>query len=296
MKENEGNIEVAEIEGILKEITFLRDSTHPESYTRIKEILNQIEMPFIKNSMAVGKRVFRCRIHQPGEDFFGKIDDITYRKDPHNITAFGRANEPQQSMFYCADKTFTSFSETSKVIRENISYDKEIVTVGAWEVQYPELNLINFIVSDFKNNAHERNPLIQRFINDFKESMNEMQFGEEWIRFMTYFSEEFMDDTLGLKHYKTTAAFSNCIYDFKGEDYHTGEIMETHGILYPSARYSSDGMNIVFKPEVIDNGWLKLVDVKRFTFTLVGSKDYEETECIDCLNIDHETGIINWNK
>lgn len=293
-KEEEGFIDVQEMERIIKKILFHREDLSPQSYQTIKDLLDSIEIPFMFRGLALGKQLFRCRIHKEGETFFNKIDDITYRKDSHNIHDFGRANEPYQSMFYCSDMSQTAFFETSKVIRDDISYDKEIVTIGKWEV-CQDLNLVNFIISEYKNKAHERNPLIQFFLKEFKEAMVEMDFKEDWIKFMTFFSEEFIDEELETKQYKTTAAFANYIYNFIGEDYHTNEIRKPHGIIYPSARYSSQGLNIVIKPELIDQGALKLIDVKRFTFTKVNEKDYEETECIDSKSINLQTGKIDWN-
>jgi hypothetical protein len=287
-------VKMAELEEMLSQISFLRDSTDPRAYAMIKEILNQIEMPYLRNGISIGKSLFRCRIHKPGEDFFCSIDDISYKKDNKKIHEFGRANEPYQSMFYCSDLAQTTFFETSAVSRNGIDANKEIVTIGKWEVQ-KDFNLINFIVSEYKNGAHKTNTTIQHFLQEFKNQLRTMEFDPEWLRLMTFFSEEYMDDTLHSKQYKTSAAFANFIYDFKGQDYYTDDLIEVHGIIYPSARWKSQGLNLVIKPEIIEQGALKLVDVNRFTLTRTTDTDYEETECVKMRNIDHSTGKIEWN-
>lgn len=294
MKEDDYYIDIQEMESIIEKIILHREDSSPDSYQIIKALLERIEIPFLCRGLSLGKHLFRCRIHKEGEAYFEKIDGISYRKDYQNIHEFGRANEPYQSMFYCSDLVKTAFFETSKVIRDSTPYNKEIVTIGKWEV-CQDLNLVNFIISEYRNKAHERNPLIQFFLKEFKEGMAEIDFKEDWIKFMSFFSEEFINEQLETKNYKTTAAFANYIYNFTGEDYHTNEIKKLHGIIYPSARYSSDGLNIVIKPELIDQGALRLVDVRRFTFTKVTERDYEETECIECKEINLQTGAIEWN-
>ncbi len=48
-----------------------------------------------------GYSIFRGRINKNGERFFSE-KDISYRTDFQNISDFGRANIPHQSMFYGA--------------------------------------------------------------------------------------------------------------------------------------------------------------------------------------------------
>lgn len=108
----------------------LYHSTAADSYTRIKELLDTVSIPLPVVSIPKNTILYRSRPHHNVE-FFQKIDDIKHRTDIEKITNFGRANEPYQSIFYCADDAWIAFVETSTITRDQKFIDKQILTTGA---------------------------------------------------------------------------------------------------------------------------------------------------------------------
>ena len=123
--------DIKEIESFLGLLKKAKSETSIESYIYIKNILNSIELVIPCIIYPKGSKFVRCRINED-DNFFNQISDLSYRTDIQNIKNFGRANEPGQSVFYCADDDALSLFETSKLPRIKDDRPLEYITTGLW--------------------------------------------------------------------------------------------------------------------------------------------------------------------
>jgi hypothetical protein len=276
-----------ELDNTLNWIKHYRDKMGYESYSYIKNMLHAWDFPIPYLSVPKDKLLFRCRPNN-GEEYFKKIDDISCRKDILCITNFGRANEPIQSIFYCSDDPLVAILETSKASREDKNFETEIITIGQWQVM-EDFNAGNLIVSPYENNIHEINVTVKKTFEHFKKMIETFGAQKEFIELFGFFAKEFQMRTEDSKHYLTTAAFANYVINTKFED---GS--ELKALIYPSAIFPWQGMNLAVHPNLIKNNTLRLVGVKRLIIKKNSQGQYEPFSEIISKTINYETGEITW--
>lgn len=273
----------SELKKILKLLITEQKSNTIDSYFNIKEILSSIEFPIPYFVYPKGQRFVRTRVHSDGEYFFEDVHELSYRKDIQNITKFGRANEPNQSMFYCSNDDTLSFVETSNITRKLENKSFEYSTNSLWIAQ-EDLLIVSFLSNDdIKGKNSELD-----FISKSFESLLLIQNDEYSIsvrELLNFISKQFSSIAENdSKHYKITCAITNYIFN---------NIVDVDGILYPSSIHNEKGFNFVFKPSTVDSK-LKFHLASRRKMVFDGKKSYFETELIDSKIHQSKDSKIIW--
>lgn len=281
------------IEHFLDFLVAKKSDSSFESYISIKNAINEFSIPYPAVSVPKGKLLFRSRLHLNNEEFFSSIHDLGHIKSIDKIKDFGRANEPNQSIFYCTDNRYVASFETSRITRENIDCDFEVMTTGVWQVQ--EDLRVGQIVSN--NTIHGLNKTMDGLQTSFLELVDKFknEHTKHNLDVLNLFSQEFTRDAKGDKrNYFISCAFANYIYDQYGYDTHLKAQSNPAGVLYPSVIYRAAGMNIAIKPEIINKEKIKLVGAVRTTMTKTGENEFSDTDKIETKNINYQTSEIGW--
>ena len=259
------------------------------SYPFIKNALNEILFPVPKCIIPKGKRLIRGRVHKNHENFFLKISDISYHREPFLIKDFGRANEPCQSIFYCSDNEVTAYIETCTIAREDLDKDSEMITWGIWEVA-KDIDISYVIGSpEIPTENQTLNSLTQTFIKFIN---NNLEDKEQLLLLHDFLSKQFQIEAKGHHSlYKISCAYSNWIYNQKFIDNSNNEF-EAAGIMYKSSIWPKEGMNIALKSEIVDSS-LKLIEVRRDNIIRRGNF-YDGSNTITTKNIDTINDKIIW--
>lgn len=263
------------------------------SYISIKNAISQYSIPFPSINIPKGKILYRARRHNENCNFFEDIDNISYRKDIYNINEFGRSNEPCQSIFYSCDNEHVSFFETTHFHKKNENIESEIMTVGIWEVQ-EEIRVAHIPSNDSIKGLNKTvdglQETLENLINKFLYKNSDL-YKKVINLFSTEYTREADDDDT---NYLISCAFSNYIYDHYGYDTYLKKPVQVEGILYPSVTLRTEGMNIAIKPDVINNGKLKLVNAVRRKLEKVENFTIKDKEILIAKKINYKTGKIEW--
>lgn len=260
-----------------------RSESSIESYIYIKNVLNTIEFPIPFIIYPKGSKFVRTRVHQKNEDFFCKVSDLSYRRDVQNITKFGRANEPGQSIFYCADDDSLSLTETSEVLRKQIDKPYEYLSTSLW-ISNSEIRLASLLTNEDIRGQHIEIDNISKDFEYIIEQQNDesSKVVNELIQFL---SKEFSTLTkTDSNHYKITAAISNYIFD---------SVPQADGLAYPSTIFTTKGFNIALHPSVAENK-LDFYVANRRKMQNMGNKNYVETELIESQINKDKSELIIW--
>lgn len=278
------NFNSKELEYFLDLLKTAKDEVSIESYIYIKNILNSIEFPIPITIYPKGTKFVRNRVHQENI-LFKNVDQLSYRKDIHNIKTFGRANEPGQSVFYCSDNDILSFVETSHVARELKDKDFEYLTTGLWIATENIVTVSLLTNEDIRGQHSEIDESSKSFENIIATQNDESGFAVKGL--FEFLSKEFSQASGGnSNHYKITAAFTNYIFD---------SVKEADGILYPSTLYPTKGFNFAFKPEVVENK-MQFYAAQRIKMQNMGDKKYFETEKFESIIHKTKSDTIQWKK
>ncbi len=259
------------------------------SYPFIKNALNELEFPIPKITITKGRKLIRGRVHKKHEIFFNKISDISYNRQKFLINDFGRANEPCQSVFYCSDNFLTAFNETCTIAREDLDKDLEIITWGIWEVMQDFE--ISYVIGTPEKTE---NTTLISLTKSFVEFIRDSEEKEQLLLLHTFISEQFQVKTKGHHSlYKISCAFANWIYNQEFGNQNNTKI-ENAGIMYKSSIWPKEGMNIALKSELIEDGLLRLIEVRRDNIIRHGNF-YEGSSTITAKAIDIENDSIKWD-
>ena len=243
-----------------------------------------------------GSFLYRSRTYDPNEhpEFYHDASQLCHVKDVSKIH-WGRANEPEQSIFYCSDDPRTSFAETSINVRYSLDLEKETIVTGIWEVK-ESFNVANIITNNSIKGINKTMDGLQTRFEEMIKLLKKVDTTDLTIQTLELFSNEFTrvvkNDTT---EYFISCAYANYIYNNPhGNDMYTNAETESYGILYPSVMLNSVGMNLAIKPKVIDLGILELKEVHRRTSYKVADKKYDFEPIIKSKIIDRNRGIIYW--
>jgi hypothetical protein len=264
---------LGEVKAILETIKTI-DLNEEDSFDRIVNIiehdLEKFALPSIE--LDTGVIIFRSREHSDENDFVS-INQISYRTDTENIKNFGRANVPNQSIFYAGDIRPTAIAETCKVFREENPSEEEFeVTTGRWE-STGKIKMSLFI----SKNSQESNELLRQYGVDIEELTKEMfpETHQQISEIVNFISDEFANNTNGNDNlYKISSAFAQ--YAFETSD----------GVIFPSLQRIYQGTNFALKPEIID---------EKFNLTFAIKDKFEKTDTHEFVNTEHKevTEIID---
>ena len=181
-----------------------------------------------------------------------------------------------------------AFVETSILTKQNSGLPSDTVTTGVWEVQ-EDFRIATIISND---EIRGLNTTMEGLETEFKK-LTEMYRNEGTdghINILNLFSKEFTRNAHGDNtKYIISCAFANYVYDAIDQNDH-----QVGGIMYPSAIYPKEGMNLALMPELVYSGKLKLIAARRGTMNKTDETNYHEEDIIDAKSIDYETATIKW--
>lgn len=277
---------IENIIGELSQADLSKVSYHKVFYTLFK----QLSIPVTTAKLKKGHHIERARVNEPGQ-IFNAESEITYRTDFKNITKFGRANCPGQSLFYGAVKAenieyprIINLFETSELFREkdNLNENAEFtMTVGKWRVKEDiEIAEVVFNQSNIENIPQIKESYEYQFAkikNDFPDRVDDI------ARILQFFSDEFAKkDIKSHEDYKISAAYTDMIINTR----------TASGITYPSTRTDSQGFNVALTIHAVENslelevvGMFKVI--KKGKHTLIDNLGY-------ATDLGAMKGAFNW--
>jgi hypothetical protein len=259
------------------------DLNSNDAYSTIENIMKKdlVKFALPRKIFVPGLRFHRCSNNENNKDF-ESINRLSFRTDLDNITEFGRANMPKQSIFYSADVRPTAISETSKAFRGECYKDIDIIsiTTSHWE-SIKELT-ITLIVGNA--NAQEKNELVKKYNIDIDQLTTDIfkQDKDKILEILNFVSEEFATNTRGNSNlYKISCAFAQFAYQ------------TSDGIIYPSLQRQFEGLNFAIKPDSIKEK-LRFVNATHDKFKKVGEKEFMHIETKE--TIGNEGDKLIWGE
>jgi hypothetical protein len=268
-----------------------------EAFQDLKESLYDYVIPVAVAYKPTGSFFFRVRSHNKILEPFDSncIDDISqlgHRRDSEKIETFGRANEPGQSRFYSATHRHISYFETTKVGRELEDIEQEVYTISEWTAKR-SLRIAFFptnVLNRGKNKEAEfLNEQFRRIFSKYREINMTPVF-----KLYDYLSTEFSKLVERHNDYLISAAFSSYIFNKLFLDLERNKESQIDGIAYPSVRWDSEGLNYVFRKELVEDRDLELRVAACQKNVKTGEKTYKETDTINSKRVDYEKGLIDW--
>jgi len=252
----------------------------------ISFLLNRIEtFPLFIRTFNEGEIIVRTRPNNHKHIFDSK-KDLIY--PPNNTESFGRANIKGSMSFYGSiiGNDFYSYNNNDKDLIDAIvptiveqsffksSHKDSIhkITYGIWEVIQP------FSVAVLVQNEKYigKNYYIDNMILDYKEFLKSKDEEERLHAGIVteYLSNEFSKEVpYGKDHlYRVSAYYTERVYN-----------LGLFGLIYPSTKMEGSGINIVLKPEIVDN----YLELKR-----AGECTIYRKNGID-VSLDRVTSVIN---
>lgn len=238
---------------VLKQIANNLENTE---YEDIFRLLKELEITYAM-SFSIPKGFLVSRIRPSGEIPYNNESQISFNPEPKY---FGRANKPNEPIFYCSLQAPGMISSLDTNVWEwsNILNKKSVdeinfpisFTAGFWEIQsnLPTLPLIY-------NSALQRKfKLFEPLLKKYKKHKGKTELSEKIIEFLAI---EFSKTNIRTPNdYKLTAAFSDYIRKRIGN--------KIPSILYPSVRTTDNGFNLAITPINVEK-YLKLIRVETFS-------------------------------
>ena len=280
------------IEQINKVLTELNElSLQDVSYDTIFEKLaTELKIiPFVTAILKKGHYIERGRINGQ-EQIFNSESELSYRTDNENIKDYGRANCPNQSMFYGAVKSefidyprIVNLFEISGLFRDGdlIADGEFIFTVGKWMIK-EDFEVVEIV---FDKKTIERIPEIKKAYEyhlenlkrDFPDKI------EEFSTVLEFFSNEFAKTDISSDNdYKISAVYTNMAIDNRGHN----------GVIYPSVRTEGQGRNVVLPISTVDK-YLELEKVAMFKIVKRGASAVISNIAV-ALELGENNDDFNW--
>ncbi len=179
-----------------------------------------------------GTILFRARLNDKPEPFFHEHE--IFAPPETNITKFGRANYPMESVFYCSENANISIQEVIQELKNNIFLEnkKVFITIGEWYVM-ENLRMCNIVHS--KKVAAQRYDLLMRMFDHHGLLIKAIK-GKEFDSrkfnshnlICEFFANEFSKQTV------------KCHHDYKISAYYSKQLSELNNSL-PENKF--DGLN-----------------------------------------------------
>jgi len=251
------------------------DLTRSDAYSNIEKIiksdLNRIALP--SKIFKPGLRLHRCRNNYDNEEF-QTIDELSFRNDLENITEFGRANKPNQSIFYAADVRPTAISETNKAFRGE--HYKDIDEISITTSHWVSIKNLKFTLFLSNEETQEKNELIKKYSIDIDTFTKELfkNDSDNILEILNFISDEFARNTNeNSNFYKISCAFAQLAYE------------TSDGIIYPSLQRQFEGLNFAIKPESVKEK-LQFINATHDKFIKVEEKRYQHIETKETIKIE----------
>lgn len=205
-------------------------------------------LPYCLVEIHKDRNIYRARYNGETE-FFHHPNELSYRKDVENIKNYGRANIPNQSVFYGSIVSgeidygvATPVMETSANLRKDID-GVERFTFSKWRVKN-DFEAICLLTEESTSVGQ-----FKEMYEGYKEFIRNSHEPVLFNKFYTLLEKELSKRVKAnsSSEYMISAAFA--AYVFKGS---------RHPIIYPSIQSQSKGFNIVLHPSYVDDN-LQLV-------------------------------------
>lgn len=269
----------------------------------IEDIDNMIDevfhiIPFGIGHLPKGSKLFRARKND-GDRIFQNVSELGINK-PENIKEYGRANNPEEPVFYCSSNVKLACAEVLQNLRKTFNPKEEIglATVTVWET-IKDLNVapvyysssVTGIREDIKmykegNKNHIRkNNIIKSETLDVNDLI------------MEFFCDEFSKINIKSHHdYKLSASYANRIKNANSLIAPQHFDKKQDGIVYPSVAMKYTGDNYVFFNENLE-GKIKFETAIQticldFDFDKADFKSYFTYEIESC----DKNGNLVWSK
>ncbi len=248
-------------------------------------------LPIFGVDLTVNNPLVRSRYLGDKTDFHYDIQDYSYHPKPNDVK-IGRANLPEQQIFYGSRYRETSLAEIRFL---NAFREKKFArySLGRWEVKQ-KLYLGAIVTPEIirNNDAKELFGLADYIEKTEADLKNNKEIGD-FLEVYKYFAKKYIEQIhKGEEHkYKITAVFSNFVYSKLY--FPNGNI--TDGILYQSVQYPKH-FNVALKKDVVDQNKIQLTFAARQNYIKTGNTEYKEETSIDAVKIDYSTNKIIWHS
>jgi hypothetical protein len=295
--------------------TFYERFTKPEDALKYIQELNSIDLnnitedelnniiddkfpiiPIHSAKIRAGTRLYRARVNK-GDEAFDKVKDI-FIPPVHKIDKYGRANSPQDQIFYCSANIELAVFEVLQNLKYSLSPKMEVafLTIGIWET-LEELHVANIINSPI---LHTLRPDLLTHYEEVKKIIDKNNLPQDVITsdnlIGQFFTEQFIkSDIKSENDYKFSVLFVKKIRQMN-------EVIAEHykadkfdGINYPSVAMKYKGDNQALFLETATNK-IKLVNTLHIT---ASNFDFENGTFVH--GVIHEAESINngdvlWKK
>lgn len=230
------------------------------SQYEIDDINNMIDdvfhmIPFGIAHIPKGTKLFRARKNNENQIFYN-VSELGINK-PENIIEYGRANKPQEPVFYCSTNVKLACAEVLQNLKKSFNPKKEIglTTVSVWEVT-KDLNLAPIYYSNpvvsvredakkykegNKNNIREKN-----IFNSDTLDVNDL--------ILEFFCDEFSKPNINTHHdYKLSASYANRLRNANNLIAPQHSDKKFDGLVYPSVAMKYTGDNIALFENALIN-------------------------------------------
>ena len=239
-------------------------------YKNVFRLVNELGLSnMISFNLPAGVYIFRLRpsIEKP----FTQQTEISFNPKSN---MFGRANKPNQPMFYGSFATpemqspvLTNTAEIIHVLTNGnhiIKGDSVEFTIGKWRLEKP-LSVVPMI---FNEKHLLKNEIFRPLYENYMKANKINPRNREIINFI---AQEFAKTNIKSHlEYKITAAFTNLMF----KNY----VDKIEAIIYPSVRADGEGFNIALTPNFVSK-YLKLHSVSTIRMYFkdgLGALDYEK--------------------
>jgi hypothetical protein len=207
-------------------------------------------LPFVQREFLEGERILRARLNGNGQVFVSE-KELSYRPDVYNITTYGRASMPLQTVFYgtvvsttLVDALNTILWETSEMFNEmHLDTPAEFVfTMGCWTaVQDIRTSEIVFCKRFIDSIPYVRQ-VYERYLAGYRSQL-EPDVVDGMGLILSFYSDEFAKTNItDHQDYLISATYSQLLFDHQGVE----------GVLYPSTRVDNHGINIALQPFAVE--------------------------------------------
>lgn len=210
-------------------------------------------VPMVHAKIPAGTMLYRARLFPQNSDPYSKVTDIGV---PPNevVTSFGRANKPNEPLFYASSNIELAMNEICRDYRINLKdYQVRFAVVGEWRVKSGhDISVSNLCYNskaqtnrDDLKKAKAITEALLKNKPDGKSSLPEKAIiGTSML--LEFFSDEFAKENIRSEYdYKISAAYMDLLMDF------SRDIIQ--GVNYPSVATNFAGDNIVLTKKCFED-------------------------------------------
>ena len=235
-------------------------------------------IPFSLGVIPKDTLLYRARVNKKDKEFL-HLDELTLRK-PNDVKSFGRANQPEESIFYCSTNMNLACGEVLQDMKYSFQpkYEAGFATVSVWKV-LKDIRVAPIYYS-------EKVTKVRKDIADYKEG-NRKQV-RDWNHvshstldvsdlIMEFFCDEFSKSDINYEDdYKFSVSYTRRLQHANTLIAPQHEKERFDGIVYPSVALKFAGDNVAL-----------------FDDNLYSKIKFETAYEVVCTHFDFEIGSLN---